>query len=482
MKNSRTVLITGNFNVLHAGHLRLFKFAKECGARFLVGVNSDRVAGDGSYVHENLRLECVANSNWVDEAFLADEPITDIISRVRPDIVVKGKEHETRFNPELKALAQYGGKLLFSSGETVFSSMELIRKSFNEPIINGIDLPHDFLARHNIQTAKLASIVHKFKKLKVCVVGDMIIDEYITCQPLGMSQEDPTIVVMPIDSTRFLGGAAIVAAHAAGLGASVQFISVAGFDASFDFATSELKKAGVSAQLLRDESRPTTLKQRYRSHGKSLLRVSHLHQGAISLSLQEQILTLVEGALENADVLVFSDFNYGCLPQLLVDKIIQKAKKRGVMLAADSQSSSQMGDISRFQGMDLICPTEREARISTRNREDGLVVLTEQLRIQAKAKNILLKLGEEGILINATNLEVENWLTDRVGALNSSPKDVAGAGDSLLITSTLTLVSGGSIWEAAALGSIAAAVQVSRVGNTPMLAKELLKELNELGD
>ena len=475
-------MLTGNFNVLHAGHLRLFKFAKEYGGQLLVGVNSDRLAGGSSYVPEHLRLECVQNSNWVDKTFLADEPIADIIERIRPDIVVKGKEFETRFNPELAALEQYGGKLLFSSGETVFSSIDLIRKSFYEPVTNGIKLPHEFLTRHNIKSDKLASIIHQFAKLKVCVIGDLIVDEYITCQPLGMSQEDPTIVVTPINSTRFLGGAAIVAAHAAGLGASVQFISVTGVDASHYFATNELTQAGVRTQLLEDDSRPTTLKQRYRSQGKTLLRVSHLHQGAISLGLQEQILALVEAALENADVLVFSDFNYGCLPQLMVEKIIDIAKKRGVMLAADSQSSSQMGDISRFQGMDLICPTEREARISTRNREGGLVVLIEQLRTQANAKNILLKLGEEGVLINASNLAVDNWLTDRIGALNFSPKDVAGAGDSLLITSTLTLVSGGSIWEAAALGSIAAAVQVSRVGNNPLQAKELLKELNELRD
>jgi rfaE bifunctional protein kinase chain/domain len=480
MKQSKIILIFGNFNVLHAGHLRLFKFAKEFGGRLLVGVISDRLARKSSYVHQNLRLECVQNSNWVDEAFLADETIAAMISRIRPDIVVKGKEYESRFNPELEELEKYGGKLFFSSGETVFSSTELISKNYFEPIMNGIDLPHDFLARHNIQTTKLVSIVKQFAKLKVCVIGDMIVDEYITCQPLGMSQEDPTIVVMPIDSTRFLGGAAIVAAHAVGLGASVQFISVGGFDDSFDFATNELKKAGVNTQLLKDESRPTTLKQRYRSHGKSLLRVSHLHQGAISLSLQDQIMTLVESALEDSDLLVFSDFNYGCLPQLLVNKIINIAKKRDVMLAADSQSSSQIGDISRFQNMDLICPTEREARISTRNQEDGLVVLNEQLRTQANAKNILLKLGEEGIIVNATNPEVENWLTDKIGALNSSPKDVAGAGDSLLITSSLTLASGGSIWEAAALGSIAAAIQVSRVGNTPLVAKEILNELNEL--
>ena len=208
-----------------------------------------------------------------------------------------------------------------------------------------------------------------------------------------------------------------------------------------------------------------------------MLRVSHLHQGAISLALQKEMLVEIEQAMDGADLLVFSDFNYGCLPQPLVEQIISMARNKGVMLAADSQSSSQVGDISRFSGMNLITPTEREARISTRNREDGLVILAEQLRQQASAQNILLKLGEEGLLIHAGNGKADDWLTDRVDALNSSPKDVAGAGDSLLITSAMTLASGGNIWEAACLGSLAAAVQVGRVGNTPLLVKELMQEL-----
>jgi sugar/nucleoside kinase (ribokinase family) len=128
--------------------------------------------------------------------------------------------------------------------------------------------------------------------------------------------------------------------------------------------------------------------------------------------------------------------------------------------------------------MDLITPTEREARISTRNREAGLVVLAEQLRLQSFARNVVLKLGEEGLLIHAGNNQGDDWLTDRVDALNSTAKDVTGAGDSLLITSAMTLACGGTIWEAAFLGSLAAAVQVGRVGNTPLCTEELLRELS----
>jgi len=127
-----------------------------------------------------------------------------------------------------------------------------------------------------------------------------------------MSQEDPTIVVTPIDSTRFVRGAGIVAAHAAGIGSQVDFISVAGRDATQEFAQKGLETAQVKTHLLIDESRPTTLKQRFRSKGKTLLRVSHLHQTAISTKLQTQLLDLVAESLNTANVLVFSDFNYGC--------------------------------------------------------------------------------------------------------------------------------------------------------------------------
>jgi rfaE bifunctional protein kinase chain/domain len=473
-----TVLVSGIFNVLHLGHLRLLRFAKELGGRLIVAVESDRFAGPAAHLSESLRLEGVQSSGLVNDTFIFDEPIGDVILRLHPDIVVKGKEHESRYNPEFDALTQYGGQLIFSSGDSMFSSLDLIRKEFQTYDSHAISLPTDYLARHAIDKSRLMSLLNEFSSLKVCVIGDLIIDEYITCEPLGMSQEDPTIVVMPIDSIRFLGGAAIVAAHAAGFGATVEFFSVTGNDASREYALEVLSAAGVKSKLLGDDGRPTTLKQRYRSKGKSLLRVSHLHQGGISAKLQTELIEGLEQALEVADLLVFSDFNYGCLPQTLVDKLVATAKKLGVLMAADSQSSSQMGDISRFKGMDLITPTEREARISTRNREDGLVVLAEQLRKQATSRNVLLKLGQEGLLIHARSGKGDDWQTDRIEALNSSAKDVAGAGDSLLITSAMSLACGGTIWEAACIGSLAAAVQVSRLGNTPLRTEELLRELN----
>lgn len=474
---SNNILVTGRFNILHPGHIRLLKFAKELGGKLFVGVESDIKAGSHAYVHEKLRIESLKSNNWVDECFIYNQSIDEIIRKYDINIVVKGKEHENKFNEELEIIKKKNGKLIFSSGESVFSSVDLITKEFSEIDSNTIKIPFDYLERHNFSLEKLHNILSSFSRVKVCVIGDLIMDEYITCQALGMSQEDPTIVVTPIHNTTFIGGAGIVAAHASGLGAEVEFITIVGNDTVKDQALNKLNEYNVKSNLFIDESRPTTLKQRFRSKGKTLLRVSHLHQGPISKDLQKEILNILESKLKNIDLFVFSDFNYGCLPQDLVDEIVKliKLKKPGIMLVADSQSSSQIGDISRFKNMNLITPTEHEARISTKNYETGLVILSEEIKKQSNAMNVLLKLGEEGLLINSDN---GTFLTDKIGALNSSPKDVSGAGDSLLITSALALACGGTIWEAAFLGSLAASIQVGRVGNTPLTSKELQKKLN----
>jgi len=471
----KTAFVSGNFNVLHPGHLRLLRFAKEVCERLVVGVWSDRYAGLDSHIPEHLRLEGVQSNGWVDEAFLLDEPIEEVLRRMKPDVVVKGKEHEKQINPEESIVLEYGGTLLFSSGEVTFSSLELIQEQIKESGRAGVEFPKEFTQRHGISKHGLALILERINKLRVVVVGDLIVDEYVTCEPLGMSQEDASIVVTPIDSQRFLGGAGIVAAHASGIGASVRFFAVAGNDLVRDFAINELNKSGTVSRIFTDPSRPTTLKQRYRADEKTLLRVSHLHQSTIGSELQQNCFDEIASTLPETDVLVFSDFNYGCLPQELVDNLIVQGSRHGVYMAADSQSSSQLGDVARFKGMHLLTPTEREARLSLRSQEDGLVVLGEKLSELAEAEHLFLKLGSEGMMLHVReNGEIRS---DRIPALNPHPRDVAGAGDSLLIMSILALRVGASAWEAACLGSIAAAIQVGRVGNSPLSLNDLTDEL-----
>jgi rfaE bifunctional protein kinase chain/domain len=473
----RIVFVSGNFNIIHPGHLRLLNFAAECGDCLILGIIDDR--SRETLLPATLRLEGAASIGVVDYAFILREPVVDFISRLKPEVVVKGKEYEDQYNPELAAITAYGGKLLFSSGEVRFSSLDLLRKEIHDADFPKVQRSLDYLDRHGISLNELRSIIANFSKLRVVVIGDLIVDEYITCEPLGMSQEDPTIVVSPIERDRFVGGAGCVASHIAGLGAYVRYFCVTGDDETSQYAQQCLSQRNVRFDFLADGSRPTTLKQRFRAGNKTLLRVSHLRQHDIDANLIETMYDKVIEGLEGANVLIFSDFNYGCLPQTLVDRIREFCIKRGIMMAADSQASSQMSDVSRFHSVAILTPTEHEARIAMRDSRSGLVVLADALCRKANAENVLITLASEGALIHSPRSGGGSITTDRLPAFNTAPKDVTGAGDSLLTCATLVLAAGADIWRAAYLGSLAAAFQVGRIGNHAITAADLLSELHE---
>lgn len=472
-RGRKVSFVSGLFNVLHAGHLRLLRFAKECGDILVVGILDDKQSSSHNHVPEQQRLRFVKSIDWIDEAFILQDNIIDTIQALQPSVVVKGKEHENKHNEEAAVVADCGGKLLFSAGESSFTFGEIIRVQ-HDVKNSSIVQPDWFLQCHNTTVDRLSQLLDAFSKLSVCVVGDTIVDEYVHCDPLGMSQEDPTLVVMPTKTERFLGGGGIVAGHIRALGAdNVCFASVLGADNAARFVKDELDNNAVETLLLEDDSRPTTTKQRYRSRDKTLLRVNQLRQHQISQELQLQLFEQLVQRLPQCDLLVFADFNYGVLPQRLVDKLCDAANAHGVMMVADSQSSSQIGDISRFNGMTLIAPTEHEARIAMQNTEDGLVVLAEKLRQRANALHVLITLGEDGVLIHADAGEPGTFLTDRLPAFNRLAKDNAGAGDCLLATAAMTTAVGGNIWESSYLGSLAAAIQVGRLGNRPLKNQKL---------
>ena len=471
----KTAFVYGNFNILHPGHLRLLKFAKESADYLIVGVNSNTIAKDNRLFDESIRLESIKATSFVDEAFILREDIIEYISKHKPTFVVKGKEHEKRLNSEVSILKSYGGKLLFTSGEIGFSSFDLLRNEFSH--INHSDIKHSksYLNRHNIEKNDLISIVHKFKNLKVLVIGDTIVDEYITCEPVGMSQEDPTIVVTPISSKKFIGGAAIVASHAKTLGAQVTYVSVVGDDKEYDYICNELEKINVEYSILKDVTRPTTLKQRFRASSKTLLRVNHLKQHKIALDIEDQIMEKIRNKIEDMNLVILSDFSYGVLSNNLIFEIERLALKNNIFIVADSQSSSQTGDISKFKNMNIVTPTEREIRLSLNDFESGLVVLAEKLKEKSNPEYIFTTLGSEGVMIY--NSSEDELLTDNIPALNINAKDISGAGDSFLICSSMSKCVGADIWQSAYLGSLAAAIQVSRVGNITIQKEEIIKEI-----
>ncbi|MEI8103197.1 MAG: hypothetical protein WCG61_06695 [Chlorobium sp.] len=176
----------------------------------------------------------------MDHCFILHDSPEVFIEELKPTFVVKGKEHEDRYNPERAVVEKYEGKILFGSGDVSFSSIDLMRREWKDLNLSTIKKPLDFPARHGFEAQDLLPILDRMSKLKICVIGDLIVDEYITCDPLGMSQEDPTIVVMPVSWDKFIGGAGIVAAHARGLGAQVHLYYAANRISSSDTSIGEI--------------------------------------------------------------------------------------------------------------------------------------------------------------------------------------------------------------------------------------------------
>jgi cytidyltransferase-like protein len=150
--NQTIAFVSGNFNVVHPGHLRLLKFAAEQADILVVGVNPDDTPGV-TLAHE-MRLDNVRSISLVHHVVRLEASASDFIAHLKPSVVVKGKEFEDRFNPEREAVADYGGRLIFSSGELRFASLALLERDANIDI-STVRKPLDFPRRHGFEIGAL---------------------------------------------------------------------------------------------------------------------------------------------------------------------------------------------------------------------------------------------------------------------------------------------------------------------------------------
>lgn len=470
------VLVHGVFNVLHEGHVRVLKYAKTQGSRLVVAVWNDALANQSPLVSEDERREAVLSLGLADDVIVTNLSPAQLVLTLRPSIIVKGKEYEYAFNPESEPLKEIGGKLVFHAGAEPDGFGSQLK-----PL--DLDLSKDealqgFLGRHQISERQLQRIIKLYKDQRVLVVGDLILDEYHRCEPIGISQEDKTMVVRTTDVKKFVGGAGIVAKHASTLGAQTTYITIVGNDSESAFARQNLQQSGVTPIFLTDDSRPTIKKLRYRSTDSVLFRVSEISNQPVQAYFHDVIFDEVKARIDDTSLLVLSDFNYGALSDSLIDRLTELANEHGVICVADSQCSSQKGDISRFKKCHLLTPTEFEIRSSLNDDESGLVVLASNLVRMTGSKAAVIKLGEKGVLLHNAQRDGAGYTTDQIPALNQNAVDSSGAGDSMLIAAAMAIKAGATLAEAILIGSIASAIQVSRLGNVPITIDELASNIN----
>ncbi|MBI4603874.1 MAG: ADP-heptose synthase [Planctomycetes bacterium] len=485
-RGRRRVLCHGKFEVMHPGHTRHLEWASRQGDMLLVTIAED-TAEWASQVPVETRLENLAALSMVDH--VASVPCLDAtrsIAALQPDVLVRGIEYRT-FRRQLaereKAeLGRYGGELLFSPGSASLGLGSGADRDLGGASAHQASLL-TLIERHDIKISHLEEVLTGFSGLEVAVVGDCIVDEYLFCDALGMSAEDPVIVVRPRSKDRFVGGAAIVAEHAHALGARSHYFSVLGADATGEFVREHGSTVGVEYHVLADASRPTTVKQRFLAGGKKLLRVSYLEERPISDNLADELVRGVEEVIGDLDLVIMSDFSYGVNSPQVRDRICALAREHDVRVTADVQCSSQIATVARYKGIDLITPTEREARMSLFDMDGGLTDIGMRLLEQTGNKDLIIKLGENGLLIFKGQWEkgvLADARTEYLTSFADEVRDPMGAGDALLAACSLALAAGGDIFEASILGNVAAAIEVLRVGNVPVTRLQLESKLTGL--
>ena len=474
----KTVFISGNFTVLHPGHIRLFHLAKGLGQKLVVGINSDESVISSMKVPLDLRIESLKSVQMIDEVIIINSNLKEILTRLKPDFVLKGKEHENSQNPEEEILNEYGGKLVFGSGDFAMSSEDYLLGYFSKSKFNNREIVATFFKRHNINKERIISLLTSIKSLSLLVVGDLIIDEYIDCESVGLSQEDPAVIFRPISEKKFVGGAGIVALHSASIGVNTYFLTYAGNDSEANFARTSFEDRNITSHLIVDGLRSTILKKRFRAAGKTQFRLTVHEDTAISNKSRSIFLEKATEMMDKVDVIIFSDFNYGLLDKDTVDKLIKKARKKDIFVSADCQISSQIANYLKYSNVDLVTPTEHEARVTLRDNSSGLAKIAIEFQELLNVPRLLITLGRDGLLFQESSGNKKSpFITDLIPALANNSVDSAGAGDSVLVFASLALAAGSTISEASYLGSLAAGIQVSRVGNTPLTIEEILEAI-----
>lgn len=472
------VLCHGCFDIVHPGHIHHLQYARSLGDFLVVSVSADPQVNKGAarpLIPEDLRCRSLAALQCVDAVYLNRTPTAvELLDALRPDVYVKGREYEhnldPRFQQEKQVVEANGGRIVFSSGDVVFSSTALIN-SLGRPGLFDREKLTRFCARYGLGSASLYQRLHRFRGMPVVVIGDYILDRYHQCDAAGIAGESPMMALRTIGTTDFDGGAAVIARHLAALGARpVLVTSLADDDVSLH-AEMRLRADGVEVEAPRQ--RPdVVVKQRYLVDDTKLFKVdhgrSHPLDSITETALAERIVELSAGAA----AVIFADFGFGLVTSGLLRRVMPEIRPRVGTIAADV--SGRQSNLLQFQGVDLLCPTEREVRETLQDFGSGLGAVVAGLLQRTGARNALITLGKQGLVtFEHPGAAREPGLPQRLRSeylptLGDRAVDPLGCGDALLATATLTLASGGGIQAAALLGSMAAAIELQRFGNVPV--------------
>jgi rfaE bifunctional protein kinase chain/domain len=473
------IMCHGTFDIVHPGHIRHLMYCSEKADLLIASLTSDVHISKGQFrpfVPQDLRAMNLAALEVVDYVIIDPNPTPiEHLKYIQPDYFAKGYEYfkngqvHPKTQEELDVIEAYGGEIIFTPGDVVYSSSHLIE---SEPPNIAADKLLMLMKAENITFNDLRRGLDNCSGQRVHVIGDTIVDSYSHTTMIGGGTKTPTLSVKLEECLNYSGGAAVVAKHLRKAGAHVEFSTVLGNDDLKDFVLKDLEEAGVVCNAIIDKTRPTTQKNVFICRNHRLLKVDKLDNRTVSERIVEQLKKRISETA--TDALVFSDFRHGIFSQTTIPQLVQ-AIPSGVFKVADSQVASRWGNILEFKGFDLITPNEREARFATGDQDSVIRPLALKLFEQAECRFLILKLGELGSITYRKSSHQDPRAFFTVDSFADRVVDPVGAGDALLAYATLALAATKNEVIASILGSMAAAVVCAHDGNNPVSPDEVHK-------
>lgn len=314
--------------------------------------------------------------------------------------------------------------------------------------------------------------VPRFAGLRVLVIGDVILDEYLIGRATRMSREAP-VPVLEFESRQLIpGGAANPAANIAALGGEAVQVGVVGADNEATLLRQVLQAQRIdTGGLVVDAARPTTVKTRVMAQmglrfPQQVARLDKLSREPISPAVERGLLGLIEARLNGADAVLFSDYHGGMLTPSLIERVRERAGE--TLLASDAQ-----GEFDKYAGFGVVKCNADEARAylrrDLRTGDDFAAAARELRRTLKLTVGMVITRGAEG----ATLATADDQAAHCPAPATTEVYDTVGAGDTAVAVLTLALACGAPPADAVMLANFASGIVVRHVGNYSPTPDEL---------
>tara|TARA_A100001037_G_scaffold302879_1_gene335573 strand:+ start:4289 stop:5857 length:1569 start_codon:yes stop_codon:yes gene_type:complete len=485
-KNKKIVLCHGVFDLFHFGHLEYFSSAKKYGDILIASITEDKFInkGPGRPVFKSFeRLKILEALEIVDYVVISRSVTSEkLIKLIKPDIYAKGPDYKNHKNDvtsnilkEVKLVKRYGGKTIYTNEETK-SSSEIINKNhignFDPKVIS---LKKEI--RKKLNYKKLILDIEKFKKLKVLVIGETIIDNYIFCEAIGKSGKEPHLVLKDQYSEEYMGGVIAIAKHLETFCKKVTIATALGENHKFYYSKilKHLNK-NVHFKYFEKQGAPTILKKRYIDYltKNKLLGIYSFNDRDLSKVEIKKYQKLIFNQIKNYDLILISDYGHGIINNKLANKLCNAASNKIFLNAQLNAANFGHHTLLKYKKFNSLIINESELRHEMRDRYSKIENLIKTFSRKINLATLLLTRGTQGSILYKKKLNRFYYCP----ALANNVVDKVGGGDAMLSLAALSLKLKLDPLAVLLTSSIAASVVVESIGNSKSVKKkDLLKSL-----